>query len=53
VRLIELVEKEQLTILKAAKLLHIKVPTAKVILSNYFKKGKILNKKCDLRDQDL
>jgi SET domain-containing protein len=35
----------RITITRAAKKLHIKLPTAKVILSNYRKKGEILKKK--------
>jgi hypothetical protein len=34
-----------MTIVKAAKALRIKLPTAKVILMNYRKFGKILHKK--------
>jgi hypothetical protein len=47
-----MVEHERLTITRAAKKLHIKVPTAKVILSNYFKNGKIFNKKCQPRESN-
>lgn len=45
-----MIENENLTISRAAKKLHIKLPTAKVILSNYRKKGKIFNKKLQQPD---
>lgn len=43
-RLIEMIEKEGATIVRAAKKLRIKLPTAKVILRNYRKKGVVLDK---------
>jgi hypothetical protein len=45
-----LIDNEGLTILRASKRLHIKVPTAKIILSNYRKKGKIFNKKIEEKE---
>jgi transposase len=47
-----MVEVEEMTISKAAKKLCIKLPTAKVILSNYRKKGVILKKNC-VKSQSL
>ena len=47
VKLIDLIEKEGYGVTKAARQLRVKIPTAKVILSNYRKKGHIYLKKND------
>lgn len=48
-----MVENEGITIPRASKKLHIKLPTAKVILSNYRKKGEILDKKVTRKSEEL
>lgn len=45
-----MVEGEATTIARAAAKLRIKLPTAKVILRNYRKRGEILDKRCTRRE---
>ncbi len=42
-----MVEKLKITIVRAAKVLRIKLPTAKVILMNYRKYGRVFHKKSE------
>lgn len=48
-----MIEREGVTIVRAAKKLRIKLPTAKVILRNYRKKGVILDKASTRREKEV
>jgi len=43
--LIDMVEKQKIGVTRAARKLRLKIPTAKVILSSYRKKGVVFQKK--------
>jgi len=44
-KLIDMVEKQKIGVTRAARKLRLKIPTAKVILSSYRKKGVVFQKK--------